>query len=591
MEPIHYYPDDLARSHYALLIKDGSHIIAVISLSWHRPKAFTQHDVRDLEFLAREVSQPIKWLKSANERLVDLEQKLELPAPGEAARLDYRDQLKQTLPLVAEMIGAHSAALYLPDRDDGRLVLARTDNRDDEFVTYNHDDAFVKALAAYRFERGEGLVGWIFKHRLPLNLHDVLDKTELAKVPDKLRSLKFDRIDLPEWVHLERFDNKHQSYLGVPIILGDETLGVIRFLKDATPTGFSYQDQQTLELVAERISRFLYLAYVQRIRAGAYTRLNCVITRPALTRETLAHEIFKIIQEGLGNCDCALRVLDEKTPGGSPGMRLIAAPPEWLVQLRAHRWRWINDPVIGEAWRTGQPRIIQDMKILKTQTATMKVTTDWFTKNYGTLAVFPLSDGHWENDPRRIVAILGVARRPGYPISMADHRFLERVAEMSGPYLAKTEADELVRFQLSVVDTALNEDVPHPAYELLGPIKAYAEAAHGWAWLARPDTAGYEMTDQQGRTLPGPVLDRETLHRLLAPPVTLGRSLKPLVPEGQAGKDVVAVALRSQDGQIIAAFALVPRQDCIFDLGRIENIQKNIDYYMSLFGKRYPACA
>ena len=93
MEPIHYHRDPGVKSHYALVLKEGSHILGVISISWRRPNAFTERDVRDLEFLASEVTPPIKWLKTTTERLLELEQMLKLPAPGR----DRRSRFPKTI--------------------------------------------------------------------------------------------------------------------------------------------------------------------------------------------------------------------------------------------------------------------------------------------------------------------------------------------------------------------------------------------------------------------------------------------------------------------------------------------------------------
>ena len=572
MEVIHYYNDDINMfSHYALLLKDNSHIIGVISISWHNVNAFTDRDVLDLEFLASESSSPIKWLKTTTERLLELEQMLKLPAPGENPDPDVRGQLERALPLVTEMIGARSAALYLPERSDGRLGLA---------CHHNHDPEFVAELAAFHFERGEGLVGWIFKYRLSLNLCDVLNECELAEIPGKLRVADLPQIDPPVWKHFKHFDKKPQSYLGVPIIMGDEVFGVLRFLKDATPDGFSYQDQQTMEQVAGRISHYYYLSHIQPIRAGAYTRLNCTITRPMATRVELAREIFEIIDEGLGKCDCGLRILDETPLSGPPGMRLIATnEPEWLAQLPVYRRP--GDPMIGDVWRKGEPRFVEDTAILREKATLAGKTTDWFVEKYQTMACFPLFAG--PRDARlTVVGVLTIARDRRYTISAGDRRFLNRVAEIAGPYLVKVEADEETRFRLAVIDAALGRDGRHPVCALLEPIKAFAEVDSAWAWRARPDGVGYKMTCLGNHLLPGTSLDADTLHRLMASPLAQARSLAPLVPEDQPRQGAV-VALRQQDGRIAAAFGLIPRQERNFDSGRIAKIQDILDGYIKAF--------
>ena len=427
------------------------------------------------------------------------------------------------------MIGAQAAALYLPDRSDGRLGLD---------CSYNHDPEFLAELAEFRFERGEGLVGWIFKYRLPLNLCNVLNERELAEVPGKLRFADLPWIDPPVWKHFKHFDKKPQSYLGVPIILGDEVFGVLRFLKDATPEGFSYQDQQTMEQVAERISHYFYLSHIQPIRAGAYIRMDCAIARPAAARTGIAREIFEVIEQGLGSCGCGLRVLDETLPSSPPRMRLIAAnDPEWLVQLPVYRKP--SDPMIGDVWRKGKPRFVEDTAILRAALA--GETTDWFVEKYQTMACFPLFAGPRDARPP-VVGVLTVARDRRYTISAGDRRFLDRVAEIAGPYLVKVEADEEDRFRLAVVDAAIGRDGRHPACALLEPIKAFAEVDSGWAWRARPDGTGYEMACPGDRPPLGAPLDADTLHRLMASLLAPAVSLAPLVPEDQPGPGAVVCA-------------------------------------------------
>jgi transcriptional regulator with GAF, ATPase, and Fis domain len=100
---------------------------------------------------------------------------------------------------------------------------------------------------------GEGVTGWILKHKRVVRVRNLRDSAELERVYPP---------DPPVWKAKSCLSNRHlgengYAYLGVPIHQGDNIFGVIRIIDLDNDRVFTDSDEAILVYIAECIAEFL----------------------------------------------------------------------------------------------------------------------------------------------------------------------------------------------------------------------------------------------------------------------------------------------------------------------------------------------
>ncbi len=154
--------------------------------------------------------------------------------------------------------------------------------------------------ATYNYRLGEGLVGWIAKHKLPIRSGDAEADPRFVRRPDML-----DRMG---------------SFLGVPVIHDDACIGVLSSVHPDT-NAFSEHDEDLLLLVAGICAPHVEVARLERLAqvdalTGALNRRGLELAFPERSRRKLSVAMvdidhFKRINDELGHAagDECLRVL------------------------------------------------------------------------------------------------------------------------------------------------------------------------------------------------------------------------------------------------------------------------------------------
>lgn len=120
------------------------------------------------------------------------------------------------------------------DEDCDRLVLRRT----------SYQELKPEENTAY-YDKGEGLTGWVWKHKRSLRLDDLQDPAELAQP-------QFDDLS---WIKKYNDSNEHTSFLCVPMIgRNDEVIGVIRMPHKKDAGVFTKHDDIFLNFLANHLS-------------------------------------------------------------------------------------------------------------------------------------------------------------------------------------------------------------------------------------------------------------------------------------------------------------------------------------------------
>jgi GAF domain-containing protein len=275
---IHFHPvPPTAAAHASILLRASNHVLGVLSLDWDRPEACDAPLQATLEDLAGRYALALKAfstddLFAAVDRLCTA-----------AAQPDVEPDCAGFLELVARMVGGRQGALFLYRPETGRLHHA---------ANLLHPDW---SADEHWYEVGEGVTGWVARYRRPVRLHDMRDAGERARLAQPGE-------EPPDWKHKyydgEPFGGHNFTYLGVPLVVGDELLGVLRMTSTHYDTGFSNYDQQVALAAAARLAGCLYQRRLGR-------------------QATIKQALDRLVQHALGAMVEALGTTSEPDPSAA----------------------------------------------------------------------------------------------------------------------------------------------------------------------------------------------------------------------------------------------------------------------------------
>lgn len=121
-------------------------------------------------------------------------------------------------------------ALALLDAADGSLVL--TDEETDELVFVLVHGIVRETLPGYRFDRRQGIAGWVVEHAEPAIVNNACADSRFLPEVD------------------ERFGFETRSLVAVPLIARGRVLGVIEVVNKRSGEGFAEDDANVLSILA-----------------------------------------------------------------------------------------------------------------------------------------------------------------------------------------------------------------------------------------------------------------------------------------------------------------------------------------------------
>jgi len=141
-----------------------------------------------------------------------------------SSSLDLDRVLRAIVDLVSEAIDCHACFVYFVEPDDGSLVLRAV------------SDPYGDLAGRLRFERGEGLAGWVAEHDQPLFITDnALADPRIKVVP-------------------EAEEEKYQSFCAAPLrVKSGHVIGVIALHAEA-PREFGRADSDFLVHAASLVA-------------------------------------------------------------------------------------------------------------------------------------------------------------------------------------------------------------------------------------------------------------------------------------------------------------------------------------------------
>jgi PAS domain S-box-containing protein len=141
-----------------------------------------------------------------------------------SASLDLDQVLNQTLVILNETIGAEQSTILLADHDEGVFYYRAS-------VGYDHSIPPGGQLSSLKLD--EGLAGWVVKNRQSTLVGDV-------------------RSD-DRWVPIGEFSKGYNSIVVVPLIVGEEILGVVT-LGHSNFNAFTREDQELAQAAAMQMA-------------------------------------------------------------------------------------------------------------------------------------------------------------------------------------------------------------------------------------------------------------------------------------------------------------------------------------------------
>lgn len=262
----------------------GGKVIGALSSQSYQFNAYTESDQQILGTLANQATVAIQNARLFNEtqqlastleiRVIDRTAELEREQRNTetllriltevSASLDLDRALSRTLALLNEATGAEQSTIMLLDPSDNMLHYRSGYG----YVTQTLQEESLRAAAAVKLRIGEGLAGWVVKHRQPVMVEDLYQD--------------------PRWVVSQSSQN-HRSSVAAPLIVGEDVIGSIMvfhrhvgfFSEDVlemvkaigSQVAIAINNAQLYELIRDQAERLGSMLRQQQVEASRQTAI------------------------------------------------------------------------------------------------------------------------------------------------------------------------------------------------------------------------------------------------------------------------------------------------------------------------------
>jgi GAF domain-containing protein len=468
-----------ATAHLAILLRSGSTPVGLLSVDFDQEHGSACNDEtrRALEELAAPYANHLHLL--ATEQLYG---RLDASMPSLDVPNPAPDVLARWLEAVGQALGVESGSLFLRDPDTGLYRLQSSLTRPDG------------SCANCVYAPGEGRTGWVALHKRPLRVGDCADRAELHRIdPPLQRSQQPDCWDR----HTEKI-----AYLGVPVLMGDDVLGVLRFIcktpkassdrpgQAGSKERFTALDEQLAQAAASRLGRQLYLLqkqkYLQALRELAHgLRVE--------SRLDLCRALERVLRTGVGACHCLVRTVDRCDSGTGETLAVLDRlyHSDGMADVRP-QFPLDGDSVSARVCRTREPWVSMDLHadLPAAQMGASQVEACWPLGGCAVVAPL-LADSE-------AVGTLAVHRPGPHALLQADVAFIREVAEQAGPALHAQAQTEVHRIQDNLLWSVLDyfyerqerqwgdEAEVRLLRNIAGALMVGLDAHLAYAWVADP---------------------------------------------------------------------------------------------------------
>jgi len=314
-----------------LPLKIRDRIVGVMNVAIHQPHQFDEAELRALELLADQAALMIQNA-SLYENVVKERRSIQLVyglAQELANSLDQSEILDRAIALTTAHLGARAGEAFLLDKQEGVLHLE----------TSYRDDDLPRALLEEKLQLrlGEGLVGWVAEHRMPVLVDDVTKDRRWRVIPG--------------------VDDDARSAVCAPLTAGGDVMGVISFLQREVGV-FTVEHLDLLIAIARQVSLALsnarqYGQVERRLAELTVVRQVMEIVNRRLEMDSLLQEVVHQVGAVLGYPVVEVYLVqDEDLVLGAA----FGGPRDTAVRIP------IQQGIIGRVVRTNIPSFVADVR-------------------------------------------------------------------------------------------------------------------------------------------------------------------------------------------------------------------------------------
>jgi len=306
---------------------------AVLSVDSEGVDVFHRRQLSRLKLLTAEASMVLEHYALIEDKwLLELDKFL-------LSTVDLTQLCKEALGHIMRLFGVLGCSIFLKYPTASRLRLAST----------TAPEAEVAKVPTYRL--GDGLTGWVAKHRRILRLRDVTNNKELRAVAEDLK-----------WKHIwsEVDYPGRKTFLAAPLTARDTLIGVVRLSVKEKDADFTANDEQLIESLAGRLALAVQNIWLKEEsdkrfhQLTAFTRLGGELAESMdLQRvgQVILEEALRILHCEAGH----IRIFHKATKQ----LQLLASigpQSKWLSAIRK-----LGEGIAGKVAMEKKPRIIQDV--------------------------------------------------------------------------------------------------------------------------------------------------------------------------------------------------------------------------------------
>lgn len=271
------------RAHIAVPVFDRQEeVIGILSVNDDHPRDFSREELLSLEHIAQTtalVLEQVEFIRHIS---------LHNLAHGLATPKNLAELCNKVLQEVCSSLPAIAGSLFIRDPQVGDYVLQATTGL-----------ASTPVGERIAYGVGEGLTGWIAEYKRALRLRDCTDHAELQRIaPTLYRKHKF--------AESVRETPQPARYLGVPLLAGNEVIGVMRVVCREGNQEFTETDEQWLCAAAGHIALAIERLWLQEERQQRLAELTLLSEiSKKIAQSANRDEILRaILHEGLARLGC-----------------------------------------------------------------------------------------------------------------------------------------------------------------------------------------------------------------------------------------------------------------------------------------------
>jgi GAF domain-containing protein len=265
-----------------MLVSDQ--VIGVIAVqSYTTPRTYNEHHSELLSAIASQAAVAIQNARLFEQAQIRTKELAVLNELGQilAARLSLDEVLEEVYRGANDLLDATNfyVALYDPVKDEVSFPYDASEEKEDRFLTLPAD---------------QGVTGYIIRHRTGVLIGENLS--------ERLAEMGVEMVGKPA-----------VSWLGVPIMLGREVLGVMGVQSYTTPNAYDAHDRDLLTALANQTAIAIQNAHLfEQARAGAererYVRATTDRIRRGIDRETIMRTTLEELGQMLGADQSVIRL-------------------------------------------------------------------------------------------------------------------------------------------------------------------------------------------------------------------------------------------------------------------------------------------